>query len=79
MKRLEGRRAKKLVMATGKINVKRIESRGRTYFQKWLYIPAALVDSGRFPFEDNEPVLFVIDEKNNQVILQKITPKPLPP
>lgn len=65
----------KMIYASGKINVKTIKSRGKTYKQRWAYIPARLIDSGKFPFEDDEPILFLIDEKNSQVIIQKLTPK----
>jgi len=68
---------KQLTFGTGKINVKIIKSRGKEYRQRWIYIPAQLVDSGKFPFKDGEPVLFVIDEKNNRVVIQKLTPQPV--
>lgn len=68
---------KQLTLGTGKINVKIIKSRGKEYRQRWIYIPAKLVDSGKFPFKDDEQVVFVIDEKNNRVVIQKLTPQPL--
>jgi hypothetical protein len=61
--------------AAGKINVKIIKSRGKTYKQRWVYVPAQLIDSGTFPFADNEPVLLVVDRKNEQVIIQKLRPQ----
>ena len=65
------------VFAPGKINVKVIKSRGREYRQRWCYIPARLIDSGKFPFADDEPILFVIDEQNERLVIQKITPRPV--
>ena len=60
------------LVATGKLNVKFIKSRGKIYSQKWLYIPAKLIDSGKFPFEADETVVFIVDPKKQQVILQKL-------
>ena len=65
------------LVATGKLNIKYIRSRGKTYEQRWLYIPARLIDSGKFPFEANETVVFVLDEKRQQVILQKLRIQPI--
>lgn len=61
--------------AAGKINVKVIKSRGKVYKQRWVYVPAQLIDSGTFPFADNEQVLLVVDEKNEEVIIQKLRPQ----
>lgn len=66
---------KKEIYAAGKINVKIIKSRGKVYKQRWIYAPAQLIDSGKFPFQDNEPVLLVIDEENEQVLIQKLRPQ----
>jgi len=65
------------LVATGKLNVKFIKSNGKTYTQKWLYIPAKLVDSGKFPFEADETVVFIIDEQKQRVILQKLQTEPI--
>ena len=65
------------LVATGKLNVKFIKSRGKVYTQRWLYIPAKLIDSGKFPFEADETVVFVLDEKRQQVILQKLRTQPV--
>jgi hypothetical protein len=79
--RPSGRMRKKVerrqLFATGKINVKTIRSRGKEYHQRWIYIPAQLIDSGEWPFEDNEPVVFVIDEKHHRVVMQKLIPQPI--
>lgn len=61
--------------AAGKINVKIIKSRGKQYFQRWIYVPSQLIDSGAFPFADNEPVLLVVDTKKEQVVIQKLRPQ----
>jgi hypothetical protein len=66
---------KKVNYAAGKINVKIIRSRGKEYRQRWVYVPAQLIDSGTFPFADNEPVLLVVDSRNEQVIIQKLRPQ----
>ena len=65
----------KPIYAAGKINVKVIKSRGKVYKQRWVYVPAQLIDSGTFPFADNEPVLLVVDSRNEQVIIQKLRPQ----
>jgi hypothetical protein len=65
------------LFASAKINVKIIKSRGKEYKQRWIYCPSTLVDSGKWPFQDNEPVLFVIDEPRHRVVIQKITPEPV--
>jgi hypothetical protein len=75
-KKAEGKQTGQIA-ATGKLNVKFIKSRGKTYEQKWLYVPAKLIDSGKFPFEANETVVFIIDEKKNQVVLQKLKTQPI--
>lgn len=66
---------KKPIYAAGKINVKIIRSRGKVYKQRWVYVPAQLIDSGTFPFADNEQVLLVVDSRNEQVIIQKLRPQ----
>ena len=66
---------KKPILAAGKINVKIIKSRGKVYKQRWVYVPAQLIDSGTFPFADNEQVLLVVDSRNEQVIIQKLRPQ----
>jgi hypothetical protein len=67
------------IFAYGKVNVKIIKSKeyGKEYRQRWAYFPAELIESGKFPFEDNEKIVFRIDEKNSQVIIQKATLPPL--
>jgi hypothetical protein len=57
--------------------VKIIKSRGKVYRQRWVYLPAQLIDAGDFPFHDNEPILVVVDAPKKRVILQKLTPQPL--
>jgi hypothetical protein len=58
--------------APTKINVKRITAKNHEYIQRWLYIPSRLVESGKFPFSDNEQVLLVIE--GNRVIIEKLRP-----
>lgn len=60
--------------APAKINVKTIRSKGHEYIQRWLYFPADLIDSGKFPFQDDEKVLLVIE--GDRVIIQKLLPRP---
>ena len=62
---------KEIISATGKINVKIITSRGKEYRQRWVYIPAELIDSGKFPFGDNEKVEFLIDEQKHRLVIAK--------
>jgi len=61
--------------APGKINVKIIKSHGREYRQRWIYVPAQLIDAGTFPFSDNEPVLLIVDKENDQVLIQHMRPQ----
>jgi hypothetical protein len=58
------------IFAPARINVKTIKSKGHRYTQRWVYLPADLVDSGKFPFRDREKVLLVIE--GERVIIQKL-------
>jgi len=59
--------------AAGKVSLKRVTSRGKTYNQAWIHLPAALVRHPDFPFTDDEQVTIAIDRKNRSLVVVKYT------
>ena len=57
--------------AAGKVSLKKVTSRGKSYNQAWIHLPAALVRHPDFPFQDNDQVTIAIDRKSHSLIVVK--------
>lgn len=63
--------------AEAKVNIKVVTSRGKTYSQNWVYVPASVVHHPSFPFQPDEQVLVVIDAKGQRLVITKLLHPPL--
>jgi hypothetical protein len=64
-------------LVVGKVSLKTVTSRGKTYAQSWIHLPAQLTKHPKFPFINDEQVLIKIDAADNRLLISKLEEPPI--